>query len=152
MMTEESELSLRLHNARVAVKEIKAGNASGFLPPLYGRAAIESAFEFLGNLITAWPPIVAAILLGIVLLVFALCCIGFVRSDLETDVAELWIETGGRLDSEIDYTDTHLNEDFSTTQELIIQLVRSDNFSASLHDHLRILKAAVEFEIPYGDR
>lgn len=151
-MTEESELALRLHNARLAVEEINAGNASGCLPSLYGRAAIESAFEFLGKLITAWPPIVATILLGIVVFVFALCCIGYVRSDLETDVAELWVETGGRLDSEIDYTDVHLNEDFSTTQELIIQLVRNDNFSASLYDHLQMLKAAVEFNISYGGR
>ena len=152
VMTEESELAIRLHNAKLAVKEIQAGNASGFLPSLYGRAAIESVFEFLGNLITAWPPIVAASLLGIVLFVFALCCVGFIRSDLETDVAELWVETGGRLDSEIDYTDTHLDEDFSTTQELIIQLVRDDNFSASLYDHLQMLKAAVEFNVTYGGR
>ena len=151
-MTEESELALRLHNAKLAVKEIHAGNASGFLPSLYGRAAIESVFEFLGKLITTWSPILAAVLLGIVVSVFALCCIGFVRSDLETDVAELWVETGGRLDSEIDYTDRHLDEDFSTTQELIIQLVRNDNFSASLYDHLQIMKAAVEFNITYGDR
>ena len=151
-MTEESELSLRLHNARLALKEIKAGNASGFLPSLYGRAAIESLFEFLGKLITAWPPIVAAILLGIVLFLFALCCIGFERRELETDVAELWIETGGRLDSEIEYTDMHLDEDFLATQELIIQLVRGDNFSASLYDHLQIMKAAVEFNVTYGGR
>ena len=151
-MTEESELALRLHNARLAVKEIKAGNASGFLPSLYGRAAIESFFEFLGKVITVWSPILAAVLLGIVVLVFALCCIGFVNSELETDVAELWVETGGRLDSEIEYTDDHLDEDFSTTQELIIQLVRGDNFSASLYDHLQMMRAIVELDITYNNR
>ena len=111
-MTEESELSLRLHDARLAVEEINAGNASGFLLPLYGRAAIESVFEYLGKLITVWSPILATVFLGAVLLVFGICCIGFMDSELETEVAELWVERGGRLDNEIDYTDDHLDEDF----------------------------------------
>ena len=151
VMTEESELSLRLHNARLAVKEIHAGNASGFLLPLHGRAAIESVFEYLGKLITVWSPILAAIFLGAVILVFGVFCIGFMDSELETEVAELWVETGGRLDNEIDYTDEHLDEDFSTTQELIIQLVNNDNFSASLYDHLQVMRAVVEFNFTYNN-
>ena len=152
VMSSESDLALRLHNAKQAVEEIKAGNASGFLPPLYGRAAIESFFEFIGKLITAWPPIIASVLLAIVIIVFALLCIGFVESHLETEVSELWIETGGRLDNEIDYTEDHLNEDFSTTQELIIQLVKTSNLSASLYDHLQVVKAATEITFRYGDQ
>ena len=150
MMSEESDISLRLHNAKQAVKEIKAGNASGFLPSLYGRAAIESFFEFIGKLITVQSPIVASVLFGIVVIVFALLCIGFQEGHLETEVAELWIETGGRLDNEIDYTEDHLDEDFSTSQELIIQLVKPGNLSASLYDHLQVLKAATEISFTYG--
>jgi len=81
-MTEESELSLRLHNARLAVKEIHAGNASGFLLPLQGRAAIESVFEYLGKLITVWSPILAAVLFGTVVLVFAIFWIGLMAGML----------------------------------------------------------------------
>ena len=150
MMSEEIDISLRLHNAKQAVKEIKAGNASGFLPALYGRAAIESFFEFIGKLITVQSPIVASVLFGIVVIVFALLCIGFQEGHLETEVAELWIETGGRLDNEIDYTEDHLDEDFSVSQELIIQLVKSGNLSASLYDHLQVLKAATEISFTYG--
>ena len=150
MMSEETDISLRLHNAKQAVKEIKAGNASGFLPALYGRAAIESFFEFIGKLITVQSPIVASVLFGIVVIVFALLCIGFQEGHLETEVAELWIETGGRLDNEIDYTEDHLDEDFSVSQELIIQLVKSGNLSASLYDHLQVLKAATEISFTYS--
>ena len=151
-MSEESDISLRLHNAKQAVKEIKAGNASGFLPSLYGGAAVESFFEFIGKLITIQSPIVASVLFGIVVIVFSLLCIGFQDGHLETDVAELWIETGGRLDNEIDYTEDHLNEDFTTTQELIVQLVKTGNLSASLYDHLQVLKAATEITFTYANQ
>ena len=151
-MSSESDLAHRLHNAKQAVEEIKAGNASGFLPPLYGRAAIESFFEFIGKLITAWPPIIASVLLAIVIIVFALLCIGFVESHLETEVSELWIETGGRLENEIDYTEDHVDEGFSNTQELIIQLVKTGNLSASLYDHLQVLKAATDYAFGFGNR
>jgi len=137
-----------LHDASQALKEIEAGNAKGFKPSLYGRAAVEGLFELVGKLITQIPPVVAIILLSSILVVSVLCCIGFVRSDLETDVSELWIEEGGRLDSEIQYTDDHLDDGFSQSQEPIIQLVR-DNFTASLYDHLNILKAATEFTLDY---
>ena len=150
--TEESDLAIRLHNARQAVHEIKAGNASGFLPPLYGRAAIESFFEFLGKLITVQSPIVASVLFAIIVMVFALLCLGFQHSELETDVADLWIETGGRLDGEIDYTEAHLDEDFSNTQQLLIQLIRNNNLSASLYDHLQVLKAATEIRFTFSNR
>ena len=151
-MTDESDIALRLHNAKQAVKEIEAGNASGFLPSLYGRAAIESFFEVIGKLITVQSPIVASVLFGVVVTVFALLCIGFQNGHLETDVADLWIETGGRLDNEIDYTEDHVNEDFSTTEELIVQLVKTDNLSASLYDHLQLLKAATEITFGFGNR
>ena len=151
-MPEESELSVRLHDAKQALKEIKAGNASGLVPALYGRALVESVFELLGKFISSWSPYVASFLLGIVILVCALLMIGFIRSDLETDVAELWIETGGRLDNEIEYTDDHLDEGFSNTQELIIQLIQSDNFSASLYDHLQILRAASQFNLTFNNQ
>lgn len=151
-MSEESELSLRLHDARQALKEIEAGNASGFKPSLYGRAIVESTFDYLGRLITLWPPTVALFTYIGVVLVCALLCIGFVNSDLETNIDELWVETGGRLDNEIEYTDDHLNEDFVSSQEIVIQLVNSDNFSASLYDHLQIIKAATEINITYDNR
>ena len=150
--TEESDLAIRLHNARQAVHEIKAGNASGFLPSLYGRAAVESFFEFVGKLITVQSPIVASVLFAIIVMVFALLCLGFQDGELETDVADLWIETGGRLDSEIDYTETHLDEDFSNTQQLLIQLIRNENLSASLYDHLQVLKAATEISFTFSNR
>ena len=152
MMTEESEIALRLHNARLAVKEIHAGNASGCLPSLYGRATIERVFESLGKLITVWSPILAAVLFGTVVLVFAIFCIGFMDGELETEVADLWIETGGRLDNEIDYTEQHVDEDTIATSELIIQLVKNDNFTASLYDHLHVMRAAVEFSFLYKNR
>ena len=150
--TEESDLAIRLHNARQAVHEIKDGNASGFLPSLYGRAAVESFFEFVGKLITVQSPIVASVLFAIIVMVFALLCLGFQDGELETDVADLWIETGGRLDSEIDYTETHLDEDFSNTQQLLIQLIRNENLSASLYDHLQVLKAATEISFTFSNR
>lgn len=152
VQTEESELSVRLHNARQAVHEIKAGNAAGFLPSLYGRAAVESFFEFVGNLITVQSPLVASVLFAIVVMVFALLCLGFQHSDLETEVSELWIETGGRLDNEIDYTEAHLDEDYLNTQQLVVQLVQSGDLSASLYDHLQLLKAATEIKFTFANR
>ena len=151
MMSEENE-ALRLHSAKEAVKEIKAGNAWGFLPSLYGRAVVESFFEGIGKRITTWPPVVAAVLLGTVVLAFGMLCTGFLSGHLETDVADLWIETGGRLDKEIEYTEDHLNEDFSTTEESVVQLVKTDNLSASLYDHLQLLKAATEITFSFGSR
>jgi len=139
-----------LHDASQALKEIEAGNATGFKLSLYGRAAVETLFELVGKFITLSSPIVAIILLSTILVASVLLCSGFVRSDLETSVAELWVEQGGRLDSEIQYTEDHLDEGFSQTQEPIIQLV-TDNFTASLYDHLNILKAASEMTIQYKD-
>jgi len=137
-----------LHDASQALKEIEAGNATGFKLSLYGRAAVEGLFELVGKLITLYSPLVAIILLSSILVASVLLCSGFVRSDLETDVSELWVEEGGRLDSEIEYTDDHLDDGFSQTQEPIIQLIR-DNFTASLYDHLNILKAATEITLDY---
>ena len=152
MMAEESEIALRLHNAQLAVKEINAGNASGFLLPLYGRAAVERVFESLGELITVWSPFLAAVLFGTVVLVFAIFCMGFRDGELETEVADLWIETGGRLDKEIDYTEQHVDEDTIPTSELLIQLVKNNNFTASLYDHLHVMRAAVEFSFTYKNQ
>jgi len=137
-----------LHDASEALKQIKTGNAKGCTPSLYGRAAVEGLFELVGKLITQISPVVAIILLSSILVGSVLLCIGFVRSDLETDVSELWIEEGGRLDSEIQYTDDHLDDGVLQSQEPIIQLVK-DNFTASLYDHLSILKAATEFTLDY---
>ena len=145
----DTDPSHRLHDASQALEEIEAGNATGFKPSLYGRAAVEGLFELVGKLITLSSPVMAIIFLSTILVVSVLLCIGFVRSDLETDVSELWIETGGRLDSEIEYTDDHLDDGFSQSQEPIIQLVRDNNFTASLYDHLNILKAATEFTLQY---
>jgi len=139
----------KLHDAKQALKEIKEGNATGFKPSLYGRAAVEGLFELVGRLITLWPPVLATAFLSGILLVGVLLCIGFVRSDLETSISELWVEEGGRLDSEIEYTDDHLDDGFSPTQEPIIQLVRGDNFTASLYDHLNILQAATKITFEY---
>jgi len=150
-MSKESELSLRLQDAKQAIKEIKAGNASGFVLPLYGRALVEKGFELLGKFITLWSPIMAIILLVIVIVVCFSCMGGFMKSELETDLNELWIETGGRLEREIDYTEAHFDEDFANTQEVILQLVHSDNFTASLYDHLQILRAATQFNLTIGD-
>ena len=95
-----------LHDASQALKEIEAGNATGFKLSLYGRAAVERLFELVGELITLFSPV------------------------------------------EIQYTDDHLDDGFSQTQEPIIQLV-GDNFTASLYDHLNILKAATEITLDY---
>jgi len=138
----------QLHDAKQALTEIKAGNATGFKPSLYGRAAVERLFELVGRLITLYSPILATAFLGGILLIGALLCIGFINSDLETSITELWVETDGRLDSEIEYTEDHLDEGYSQTQEPILQLV-GNNFTASLYDHLNILKAATRIKLEY---
>lgn len=147
-LTMVADQSHQLHDAKQALKEIKAGNATGFKPCLYGRVAVEEIFELVGRLITLCSPVVATIFFGGILLVGALLCIGFVRSDLETSIAELWIERDGRLDSEIEYTDDHTDEGYLESQEPIVQLV-GNNFTASLYDHLNILKAATRIKLEY---
>ncbi|CAL1543201.1 unnamed protein product, partial [Lymnaea stagnalis] len=55
------------------------------------------------------------------LLLLSLCCVGLKTGHLETNVDELWVEEGGRLEKELNYVKDTIGVGSGTSYELIIQ-------------------------------
>jgi len=129
-----------LLDARLALEEIRQGNAQGSKISLWGRATVEKGFEAIGFYITSKRPTVA---IGIFALTIAICVVfatGLRKAKIETDETKLWVEKGGRLEEEMQYTDQHLHPDLQPTSEIVLHTTTEGNLTASLLDHLDFLQ------------
>jgi hypothetical protein len=126
------------------------GSAKTAAPPPSRRlTAAERTFESLGDTITT-PPVNVVLALSLLALCAALIS-GLATAEVETEVGKLWVETGGRLEDEIDYTKAHRRGD-SDVNGFRPQLVIQESASAdgnvltvsALKEHYHLLKSVFE--------
>ncbi|BFZ16560.1 hypothetical protein BsWGS_19599 [Bradybaena similaris] len=104
-------------NAELAYRQVKRGRAEGNTCALWLRLHIQSYLYSTGCLLQLHCGKVT--FLGLLLL--ALSCVGLKTGHLETQVEELWVEEGGRLQEELEYVKKTIGEGSGTSFELIIQ-------------------------------
>ena len=136
-----------LLDARLALEEIRRGNVQGSQISLWGRAIVERGFEAIGFYVASKSPTVA---IGIFALTIVACVVfasGLREAKIETDETKLWVEKGGRLEEEMQYTDQHLHPDLQSTSEIVLHTTTEGNLTASLLDHLDFLQKANAIQV-----
>ncbi|XP_074642065.1 protein patched homolog 1-like [Tubulanus polymorphus] len=142
-------------DARVAHRQIEKGNAVGNVCALRLRIHLQRYLYLLGCTVQKH----CGKVLFVGLLVLSLCCVGLKSAVIETDVKNLWVEDGGRLQKELQYTEKILGLGSGTTSELIIQTPHNNGLNsnnniltaASFLLHLKAVKAATQVEVDlYG--
>ena len=139
-----------LLDASVALEEIRKGNAKGSYVSLWGRVVVENSFEILGTCIGSKISLycfdskipVATLIFATTIISCIILGLGLRNARIETDETKLWVEEGGRLEEEIEYTNRYLHPDVQPTNEIVLQTTTEGNFTASLLDHLEFLKQA----------
>ena len=144
----ESQIACLL-DAETALEEIRKGNAKGSKISLWGRVIVEQSYETLGMCIGSkiYVAVGIFILTIIVCLVLAFGPWGLSNARIETDETKLWVEKGGRLEKEMQYTNQYLHPDVQPTSEIILHTTTEGNFTASLLDHLEFLQQARALEV-----
>nr|XP_022317481.1 protein patched homolog 1-like [Crassostrea virginica] len=133
-------------NAELAYKYVKKGKAEGNSGALWVRMHIQRYMFKIGGFIQTHCGKV--LFVGILLL--SLCCIGLKTTSMQTDVEKLWVEEGGRLEQELQYTRTTVGEGRGITSQLVIQTPKSDaNILTvpSLQFHLETLRKVTEISV-----
>ena len=139
-----------LLDANVALEEIRKGNAKGSQISLWGRVIVEKCFETLGICIGSKISVycfdskipVAIVFFTMTILVCITLGLQLRNARIETDETKLWVDEGGRLEKEIEYTNRYLHPDVQPTNEIVLQTTTEGNFTASLLDHLEFLQQA----------
>ncbi|KAK2149885.1 hypothetical protein LSH36_433g03015 [Paralvinella palmiformis] len=138
-------------DAYTAYKQIKKGKASGSKSALWLRWQLQKQLFNLGCFIQKHCGKV--LFLGLLLL--SLCCVGLKTASLETNVERLWVEEGGRLQTELDYTKKVLGEGSGSTYEIVIQTPSKGGSvlsAQSLLLHYKALRAATKISVELFDR
>nr|KAI8754123.1 protein patched-like protein 1-like [Biomphalaria glabrata] len=104
-------------NAELAYRQVKRGRANGNTCALWLRLHLQKYLYSIGCLVQLHCGKVT--FLGLLLL--SLCCVGLKTGHLETNVEELWVEEGGRLEKELQYMKDTIGVGSGTSYELIIQ-------------------------------
>ncbi|XP_061192639.1 protein patched homolog 1-like [Saccostrea echinata] len=137
-------------NAELAYKHVKKGKADGSACALWLRMHIQRYMFKIGGFIQLHCGKV--LFVGILLL--SLCCIGLKTTTLQTDVEKLWVEEGGRLEKELEYTRTTVGEGRGTTSQLVIQTPRGDSnilTVPSFQFHLETLLKVTQISVDMFD-
>lgn len=137
----EKEIACLL-DANVALEEIRKGNARGSKISLWGRVTVEKVYESLGVYIGSMIPYAAIGIFTTTVIICLFLAYGLRNARIETDETKLWVEKGGRLEKEMQYTNRYLHPDLQPTSEIVLQTTTEGNFTASLLDHLEFLQQA----------
>ena len=138
-----------LLDAEVALQEIRKGNAKGSKISLWGRVIVEQSYETLGMYIGSKTYVAVGIFTLTIIVCLALTFgpWGLSNAKIETDEIKLWVEKGGRLEKEMQYTNQYLHPDVQPTSEIILHTTTEGNFTASLLDHLEFLQQTRALEV-----
>ncbi|KAK7100530.1 hypothetical protein V1264_023464 [Littorina saxatilis] len=104
-------------NAATAYRQVKRGRADGNTCALWLRLHLQRHLYSLGCFLQLH----CGKVLFLGLLFLSLCCVGLKTAHIETNVEELWVEAGGRLEKELKYTRRVLGAGSGSTYEQIIQ-------------------------------
>ncbi|XP_037825541.1 protein patched [Lucilia sericata] len=138
-------------DAHVALDQIDKGKARGNRTAIYLRSVFQSHLESLGSTVQKH----AGKVLFIAILVLSTFCVGLKSAQIHSKVHQLWIQEGGRLESELAYTQKTIGEAESSTHQLLIQTAQDPNASVlhpqALLTHLEVLKKASAVKIHMFD-
>ncbi|XP_069481804.1 protein patched homolog 1 isoform X2 [Ambystoma mexicanum] len=109
------------------------GKASGRKAPLWLRAKFQRLLFRLGCYIQRN----CGKFLVVGLLIFGAFAVGLRAANLETNVEELWVEVGGRVSRELNYTRQKIGEEAMFNPQLMIQTPREDGANVLTADALR---------------
>ncbi|XP_071952262.1 protein patched homolog 1-like [Antedon mediterranea] len=121
-------------NAEYAYREIERGRADGNKLALWWRAKIQSILFCIGCYIHLHRSKV--IFVGALFL--AVCGFGMKLAKLETNVEKLWVEEGGRLERELQYTFDTLGKGARSASQLIIQSPKHSEMNILTQEHIQL--------------
>ncbi|KAL8598952.1 hypothetical protein ACOMHN_006762 [Nucella lapillus] len=127
-------------NAATAYRQVKRGRADGNKCALWLRVHLQRHLYSLGCFLHLHCGKV--LFLGLLLL--SLCCVGLKTVVMETNVEELWVEEGGRLEQELKYTRDTLGEGSGTSYEVLIQTPKERKNLLNIDSILLHFKAVYE--------
>lgn len=104
-------------DAAFALEQISKGKATGRKAPLWLRAKFQRLLFKLGCYIQKN----CGKFLVVGLLIFGAFAVGLRAANLETNVEELWVEVGGRVSRELNYTRQKIGEEAMFNPQLMIQ-------------------------------
>ncbi|KAH8299373.1 hypothetical protein KR044_000728 [Drosophila immigrans] len=138
-------------DAQVALDQIDKGKARGNRTAIYLRSVFQSHLETLGSSVQKH----AGKVLFVAILVLSTFCVGLKSAQIHSKVHQLWIQEGGRLESELAYTQKTIGEDESSTHQLLIQTAHDPNASVlhpqALQSHLEVLIKATGVKVHMYD-
>nr|XP_033784031.1 protein patched homolog 1 isoform X2 [Geotrypetes seraphini] len=109
-------------DAAFALEQIGKGKATGRKAPLWLRAKFQRLLFKLGCYIQKN----CGKFLVVGLLIFGAFAVGLRAANLETNVEELWVEVGGRVSRELNYTRQKIGEEAMFNPQLLIQTPQED--------------------------
>ncbi|KOB76937.1 putative hedgehog receptor, partial [Operophtera brumata] len=129
-------------DAALALSELEKGNIEGGRTSLWIRAWLQEQLFILGCFLQGD----AGKVLFVAILVLSTFCVGLKSAQIHSRVDQLWVQEGGRLEAELQYTAKVLGEADSSTHQLIIQTAKDPDVSllhaGALLEHLKVVHAA----------
>uniref|UniRef100_A0A2K5DS11 Patched 1 n=1 Tax=Aotus nancymaae TaxID=37293 RepID=A0A2K5DS11_AOTNA len=110
-------------DAAFALEQISKGKATGRKAPLWLRAKFQRLLFKLGCYIQKN----CGKFLVVGLLIFGAFAVGLKAANLETNVEELWVEVGGRVSRELNYTRQKIGEEAMFNPQLMIQTPKEED-------------------------
>ncbi|NXM56277.1 PTC1 protein, partial [Illadopsis cleaveri] len=120
-------------DAAFALEQISKGKATGRKAPLWLRAKFQKLLFKLGCYIQKN----CGKFLVVGLLIFGAFAVGLRAANLETNVEELWVEVGGRVSRELNYTRQKIGEEAMFNPQLMIQTPQEDGANVLTTEALR---------------
>ncbi|XP_075266874.1 protein patched homolog 1 isoform X4 [Opisthocomus hoazin] len=120
-------------DAAFALEQIAKGKATGRKAPLWLRAKFQRLLFRLGCYIQRN----CGKFLVVGLLIFGAFAVGLRAANLETNVEELWVEVGGRVSRELNYTRQKIGEEAMFNPQLMIQTPQEDGANVLTTEALR---------------
>ncbi|XP_067928680.1 protein patched homolog 1-like [Watersipora subatra] len=152
--TTEPELNTRTSwvDAHIALSLVKQGTVTGNKCGLLLRDYAQQRLYKLGRFQQRH----CGKVLIIGLLFLSLLGVGLKTATFETDLMELWVEDGGRLSKELEYTKSVLGENYGSSSQVIVQTPNDQKNNiltkTSLLRHLEAVMKATQVEVHLFDR
>ncbi|XP_044129409.1 protein patched homolog 1 isoform X2 [Bufo gargarizans] len=139
-------------DATFALQQISEGKATGRRAPLWLRAMFQRLLFKLGCYIQKN----CGKFLVVGLLIFGAFAVGLRAANLETNMEELWVEVGGRVSRELNYTRQKIGEEAMFNPQLMIQTPLENGANVltteALRQHLHSALEATKVQVYMYDR
>ncbi|XP_037068599.1 LOW QUALITY PROTEIN: protein patched homolog 1-like [Pollicipes pollicipes] len=138
-------------DARLALRQVNKGDADGNRAALWLRARTQCYLFHTGRLVQSH----AGKILFAGVLLLATLCIGLKSIHPQTDMEDLWVEEGGRLERELEYVRSSLGDGAGSLNQIVVQTPHGQAGSVLRPDallaHLHAVKAASQVSVDMYD-